>query len=98
MLRVQRYANTEAMQDHLEEISGAVDPGAHAVLMLDQAGWHMSSHLVVPANWSPTTCTWRDPPAPSPLLKRDNPVTFEGSASGVKKVITRLNVATPRQI
>ncbi len=22
----------------------------HAVLMLDQAGWHMSNHLVVPAN------------------------------------------------
>jgi transposase len=47
---VMPYANTEAMQEHLEEISVAVDQGAHAVLMLDQAGWHMSNHLAVPAN------------------------------------------------
>ena len=32
------------------EISAAVAPGAHAVLMLDQAGWHMSAKLAVPAN------------------------------------------------
>ena len=44
------YANTEAMQEHLAEIGVMVDPGAHAVLLLDQAGWHMSNHLVVPAN------------------------------------------------
>ena len=44
------YANPEAMQKHLAEIGVMVDPGAHAVLMLDQAGWHMSNHLVVPAN------------------------------------------------
>jgi transposase len=25
-------------------------PGAHAVLLLDQAGWHMTDKLVVPAN------------------------------------------------
>ncbi len=43
------YANTEAMQEHLEHISVAVDQGAHAVLMLDQAGRHISNHLVVPA-------------------------------------------------
>jgi hypothetical protein len=47
---VMPYANTEAMQEHLAEIGVMVDPGAHAVLMLDQAGWHMSNHLVVPAN------------------------------------------------
>jgi len=47
---VMPYANTEAMQAHLAEISAAVDPVAHAVLMLDQAGWHMSTQLVVPGN------------------------------------------------
>jgi putative transposase len=47
---VMPYANTEAMQEHLAEIGVMVDPGAHAVLMLDQAGWQMSNHLVVPAN------------------------------------------------
>ena len=47
---VMPYANTEAMQAHLAEISAAVDPGAHAVLILDQAGWHISTQLVVPEN------------------------------------------------
>jgi len=36
------------MAAHLAEISRAVDPGAHAVLMLHQAGWHMSAKPVVP--------------------------------------------------
>jgi transposase len=35
---------------HLEEISQAVAPGAHAVLLLDRAGWHVSAKLTVPAN------------------------------------------------
>jgi transposase len=41
---------TEAMSLHLAEISQAVAPGAHAVLLLDQAGWHVSRKLKVPAN------------------------------------------------
>jgi transposase len=35
---------------HLEEIARAVTPGAHAVLLLDQAGWHLSARLLVPDN------------------------------------------------
>lgn len=35
---------------HLEEISQAVAPGAHAVVLLDQAGWHISAKLPVPHN------------------------------------------------
>ena len=35
---------------HLAEIASEVAPGAHAVLLLDQAGWHMSHRLVVPPN------------------------------------------------
>ena len=42
--------NTEAMGLQLAEVSAAVAPGAHAVLLLDQAGWHMSERLVVPPN------------------------------------------------
>jgi transposase len=41
---------TEAMSLHLAEISQAVAPGAHAVVLLDQAGWHLSTRLVVPPN------------------------------------------------
>lgn len=44
------FADTAAMQAHLEVISAAVDEGAHALLILDQAGWHMSRHLTVPDN------------------------------------------------
>jgi hypothetical protein len=35
---------------HLAEISSQVAPGAHAVLMLDQAGCHISGALTIPAN------------------------------------------------
>jgi len=40
------------MNLHLVEISAEVAPGHHAVLLLDQAGWHMSARLRVPANIS----------------------------------------------
>src|SRR5262249_61311247 len=42
--------NTEAMNLHLAEIAKAVAPAAHAILLVDQAGWHLSTRLVVPAN------------------------------------------------
>ena len=42
--------NTEAMNLHLAAIAAIVAPGAHAVLLLDQAGWHLSTRLVVPPN------------------------------------------------
>ena len=31
--------NSEAMQLHLDEIATKVTPGAHAIVLLDQAGW-----------------------------------------------------------
>src|SRR5215218_9238045 len=44
------YADSEAMQLHLVEISSRVRRGAHAVLLLDRAGWHTTGRLVVPKN------------------------------------------------
>ena len=41
-------ANTEAMQAHLAEIGRRVGPGAHAVLVLDGAGWHTTPKLRIP--------------------------------------------------
>jgi transposase len=38
------------MNLHLLEIERAIAPGAHAVLLVDQAGWHMSARLVAPQN------------------------------------------------
>ena len=44
------FANTEAMNAHLAEIARSVAPGAHALLVLDGAGWHGSATLAVPDN------------------------------------------------
>ena len=44
------HVNTEAMNLHLAEIAAAVAPGAHAVLVLDGAGWHGGKDLIVPNN------------------------------------------------
>jgi transposase len=38
------------MNLHLAEIATEVAPGAHAVLLIDRAGWHLSSRLIVPPN------------------------------------------------
>ena len=38
------------MTQHLAEISRHVADNAHAVLVMDQAGWHMSANLIVPDN------------------------------------------------
>jgi transposase len=39
-----------AMNLHLAEIAATVAPAAHAILLVDQAGWHLSTRLLVPAN------------------------------------------------
>lgn len=46
------FANAEAMQRHLEEIARCVAPGAHAVVVLDGAGWHGAANLAWPDNLS----------------------------------------------
>ena len=38
------------MNLHLAEIAKNVAPGAHALLLVDQAGWHMTDKLAVPVN------------------------------------------------
>jgi transposase len=65
------FCNIEAMNLHLAEISQAVAADAHAVLLVDQAGWHSSDRLAVPDNLSivllppkspelnPTENTWQ---------------------------------------
>jgi len=49
---VMPHANGEAMQHHLDEIARIVAPGAHALLVLDQAAWHTTDKLCLPANLS----------------------------------------------
>ena len=42
--------DTQAMSLHLAEVSQAVAPAAHGVLLMDRAGWHCTKDLVVPDN------------------------------------------------
>jgi transposase len=44
------FADTWAMQAHLDEISRTVARRAHAVLLLDRAGWHTTAKLKIPKN------------------------------------------------
>ena len=71
---VMPWCDTQTVAAHLAEISKAVDPGAHAVMIVDQAGWHMSPKLAIPDN-----ITLLPLPSRSPEL---NPV--ENPGSGLK--------------
>ena len=53
--------DTDMMQLHLDEISRNVAEGAHAVLLLDRAGWHTTGKLDVPENITPIFLPSRAP-------------------------------------
>ena len=55
--------NTEAINLHLAEIAAEVAPGKHAVLVLDQTGWHLT--LGARAT-SRSSCSHRDAPELKP--------------------------------
>jgi transposase len=55
------FADTEAMQLHIEEISRHVARGAHAVLLMDRAGWHTTAKLKIPKNITPIFLPSRAP-------------------------------------
>lgn len=55
------YANTAAMQLHLDEIARHVAKGAHAVVLLDRAGWHTTANLDIPENITPILLPSRAP-------------------------------------
>ncbi len=81
------FCNIAAMNLHLAEISHAVAEGAHAILLVDQAGWHTSDKLQLPDNISivllpskspelnPTENTWQ--------FMRDNWLSNRVFTSGV---------------
>jgi hypothetical protein len=41
------------MQPMLDELSQAVAPAAHAVVLMDRAGWHIARERAIPANLTP---------------------------------------------
>ena len=55
------FADTAAMQLHLDEISRHLAKRAHAVLLLDRAGWHTTGKLNIPKNITPIFLPSRSP-------------------------------------
>ena len=47
---VMPQANTEAMQEFLDRFAATIAADEHVAMVLDQAGWHGSGELRVPAN------------------------------------------------
>ncbi len=43
-------ASTEGMNRFLEELSSQVPPRTHALVLIDNAGWHVSEDVEAPAN------------------------------------------------
>jgi len=56
-----RLALRRHRHDHLDEISRNVAEGAHAVLLLDRAGWHTTGKLDLPDNITPIFLPSRAP-------------------------------------
>ena len=46
------YANTQAMECHLKEISHYSSKGRHGVVIVDRAAWHTTPKINVPENLS----------------------------------------------
>mgnify|MGYP001563346091 FL=1 len=55
------FADTDAMQAHLEAIAARVTHGACAVVLLDRAGWHTTRRLKLPPNIVPILLPARSP-------------------------------------
>lgn len=55
------HADTDMMQLHIDEISLHVARDAHAVLLLDRAGWHITGNLDWPKNLTPILLPSRSP-------------------------------------
>lgn len=96
---VMPYCDTQAMNAHLAEISAQVEPGHHAVLLLDQAGWRTSQALQTPSN-----ITLLPLPAKAPELNpvenlwqfmRDNHLSNRISATTTTSSTTAAPPGTP---
>jgi hypothetical protein len=84
------------MNLHLLKIERAIAPGAHAVLLVDQAGWHMSARLVVPQNITiialPSKCPELNPVENVWEFMRDN---GSPTASSVPTMTWSIIAVTP---
>ena len=93
---VMPHCDTEAMNLHLAEIATQVAPGAHAALLLDQAGWHLAAALDVPPNITivplPAKCPELNPQENVWQFMRDN---WLSNRSSNPTTTSSLTAATP---
>ena len=84
------YADTDMMQLHLDEISSNVAKGAHAVVLLDRAGWHITSKLDMPENITPIFLLSAQAKIGRPIAPREIPHAGRKSActAGEKRART----------
>jgi transposase len=75
------------MNLHLLEISQAVAPGAHAVLLMDQAGWHTSDRLMVSTNITIVLLPPRSPEL-NPVETSGSSCATTGSRTGCSRLQT----------
>ena len=82
------YADADMMQLHLDEISRNVAAGAHAVLLLDRAGWHTTSNV-----WPGPVCKgfYRDRRIIS-LLQRIRPRMLSPGQDGDTRVLVLISL------
>jgi hypothetical protein len=70
------WCSSAVASRHLAEIASQSAPGAHAALLVDQAGWHLSGALNIPANITivplPAKCPELNPQENVWRFMRDN--------------------------
>ena len=81
------FANTAAMQMHLDEISCNVAAKAHGVVLMDRAGWHSTDQLKVPKNLTIILLPSRSPEL-NPVENIWNTSARIGSLTASSKITT----------
>ncbi len=84
---VMPFATAAVMRIFLQEFSTSLAPNAHAVLVLDKAGWHTARRLRVPENISFVLM-----PAYSPEL---NPSSIPAQSHGARVALSARAVPEP---
>jgi hypothetical protein len=89
--------DTAAMNLFLVELSQAVAPGAHGILLMDEARWHTADQLRVPENLGPvfppystrsSGCGCIGATSPVPLRLLSTPVARLGTGCSLKPVVS----------
>ena len=85
------HADADMMQLHLDEISSNVAKGAHAVVLLDRAGWHITNKLDIPENITPESSTAFAGPGAEPGRTFGSISVRTGSQTPSSKITTPLS-------